>query len=92
MPGCNTTAKTLPIGKLLLLKFFVLVGVLVNSYICSQYMYNFWWEERLIQIEYFLKLDNKLLYYSFTHVNLFLARSQLYTPLLVMYSWYCTLY
>ena len=30
---------------------------------------------------------NNLLCYSFAHVNLFLARSQLYTPLLVMHSY-----
>ena len=34
----------------------------------------------------FLKLDNKLLCYSFAHFNLFSARSRLYTSLLVIHS------
>ena len=57
-------------------KFIHLLSIIYNCW---------WWEEHFFFL--FSKIRyNKLLCYSFGHVHLFLARSRLYTPLLVMHS------
>ena len=63
-------------------KFFVLVVVLVNSCTALYTLLVVGGRSVLFKLNILLKLDNMLLCYSFAHVNLFSARSQLYTPLL----------